>query len=352
MALTSGNDFLERSAGAKFSLLPYLPIRNLFCGSVGGSVGKSDGEVEFGSIKYFLLCGLGGVISCGITHTAIVPLDLVKCRIQVNPEKYKGIIQGFRITVEEEGFRALAKGWAPTLVGYSLQGLGKFGFYEMFKIFYSDMLGEELSYQWRTSLYLGASASAEFFADMLLAPMEATKVRVQTSVGAPPTLRGCTPMIYRNEGMTGFYKGLPPLWMRQIPYTMMKFACFERTVEVLYKYVVPKPRSECTKQEQLVVTFVAGYIAGVFCAIVSHPADTIVSKLNQDSGSSAGAVARKLGFMGLWKGLLPRIIMIGTLTALQWFIYDSVKVYFKLPRPPPPEMPLSLRKKLEAAGKL
>lgn len=48
--------------------------------------------------------------------------------------------------------------------------------------------------------------------------------------------------------------------MRQIPYTMMKFACFERTVEMLYKYVVPKPRSECSKSEQLVVTFVAGYI--------------------------------------------------------------------------------------------
>lgn len=48
--------------------------------------------------------------------------------------------------------------------------------------------------------------------------------------------------------------------MRQIPYTMMKFACFERTVEALYKYVVPKPRSECSKAEQLVVTFVAGYI--------------------------------------------------------------------------------------------
>ena len=43
--------------------------------------------------------------------------------------------------------------------------------------------------------------------------------------------------------------------------------------------------------------------------------------------------------------------MIGTLTALQWFIYDSVKVVFGLPRPPPPEMPESLRKKLEAATK-
>ncbi len=51
----------------------------------------------------------------------------------------------------------------------------------------------------------------------------------------------------------------------------MKFACFERTVELLYQYVVPKPRSDCTKSEQLMVTFAAGYIAGVFCAIVSHP---------------------------------------------------------------------------------
>lgn len=59
---------------------------------------------------------------------------------------------------------------------------------------------------------------------------------------------------------SSFYKCLVPLWMRQIPYTMMKFACFERTVEMLYKYVVPKPRSECSKSEQLVVTFVAGYI--------------------------------------------------------------------------------------------
>lgn len=57
-----------------------------------------------------------------------------------------------------------------------------------------------------------------------------------------------------------FYKGIVPLWGRQIPYTMMKFACFERTVELLYKHIVPKPRSECSKPEQLVVTFAAGYI--------------------------------------------------------------------------------------------
>lgn len=109
-----------------------------------------DYSCAHGSTKFFALCGLGGIISCGSTHTALVPLDLVKCRIQVNPEKYGGIFQGFKVTLAEASFRELGKGWAPTLFGYSAQGLCKFGFYEIFKVFYSDLLGEvrksQLSY--------------------------------------------------------------------------------------------------------------------------------------------------------------------------------------------------------------
>uniref|UniRef100_T1PFC1 Phosphate carrier protein, mitochondrial n=1 Tax=Musca domestica TaxID=7370 RepID=T1PFC1_MUSDO len=302
---------------------------------------------EFGSNLYFALCGLGGIISCGTTHTMVVPLDLVKCRLQVDPAKYKSVFNGFRVTLAEDGFKGLSKGWAPTFFGYSAQGLCKFGLYEVFKVIYSNAIGEENSYLYRTSLYLAASASAEFFADIALAPMEAAKVKIQTTPGFANTLREALPKMSAQEGIGAFYKGLVPLWMRQIPYTMMKFACFERTLELLYAYVVPKPRQECTKGEQLVVTFAAGYIAGVFCAIVSHPADTVVSKLNQAAkGSSALDVAKALGWSGLWGGLVPRIVMIGTLTAAQWFIYDAVKVYLRMPRPPPPEMPESLKKKL------
>ena len=181
-----------------------------------------------------------------------------------------------------------------------MQGICKFGFYEVFKIVYGNLMGEENAFLYRTSLYLAASATAEFFADIALSPMEACKVRIQTMPGFVSTLRAGAPIIYQQEGLWGFYKGVVPLWGRQIPYTMMKFACFERTVELLYNYVVPKPRDQCTKSEQLVVTFAAGYIAGVFCAIVSHPADTIVSKLNQDKGSTAVDVAKKLGFMGMY----------------------------------------------------
>lgn len=76
---------------------------------------------EFGSNKYFALCAVGGVLSCGTTHTFVVPLDLVKCRLQVDAAKYKNLFHGFKVTVAEEGARGLAKGWAPTFFGYSAQ---------------------------------------------------------------------------------------------------------------------------------------------------------------------------------------------------------------------------------------
>lgn len=57
-------------------------------------------------------------------------------------------------------------------------------------------------------------------------------------------------------------------------------AAFENIVQALYVNVVPKPKSECSKTEQLGVSFVAGYLAGILCAAISHPADNLVSKLN------------------------------------------------------------------------
>jgi len=308
-------------------------------------IADSGTSCEFGSTEYYLKCMIGGAASCGLTHTLVVPLDLVKCRMQVDSAKYPSLGKGMKVTLAEGGAKALARGWAPTLIGYSMQGTCKFGFYEIFKNIYAGLMGEENAYLYRTSLYLIASASAEFFADIALCPMEAVKVRIQTS-DYSSTLRDCFPRMKAEEGTGTFFRGLKPLWMRQIPYTMMKFACFEKTVEAIYKYVVPKPRDQCSKSEQLVVTFAAGYIAGVFCAIVSHPADSVVSVINKDPTKGAVQILKEMGPKGVWKGLGARIIMIGTLTALQWFIYDGVKVALRLPRPPPPSMPESLKKKL------
>jgi solute carrier family 25 (mitochondrial phosphate transporter), member 3 len=233
-----------------------------------------------------------------------------------------------------EGVRGIFTGWSPTLFGYSAQGAFKYGWYEFFKKTYADAAGPEAAHKYKTGLYLAASASAEFLADIALCPFEAVKVRMQGAIPNPytGTFHGIS-TITAKEGVAGLYKGLYPLWGRQIPYTMMKFASFETIVEMIYDRL-PGQKSDYSKAEQTGVSFVGGYLAGILCAIVSHPADVMVSKLNsnREAGEAFGAatsrIYKDIGFSGLWNGLPVRIVMIGTLTGLQWMIYVSVSYPF------------------------
>ena len=69
-----------------------------------------------------------------------------------------------------------------------VQGAFKYGGYEYFKKTYADLAGEEIATKYKTALYLTASASAEFIADIGLCPFEAVKVRMQTTI--PPFATG------------------------------------------------------------------------------------------------------------------------------------------------------------------
>lgn len=60
-------------------------------------------------------------------------MDVVKCNMQIDPVKYKGIGNSFSIIMREQGTMSLFRGWFPTLLGYSAQGMFKFGLYEYFK---------------------------------------------------------------------------------------------------------------------------------------------------------------------------------------------------------------------------
>jgi solute carrier family 25 phosphate transporter 3 len=295
---------------------------------------KPQKKIELFSANYFAACTLGGIIACGPTHTMVTPLDLVKCRRQVDSNLYKSNTQAWKMIYSKEGLRGVFFGWSPTFIGYSLQGAGKYGFYETFKYLYGERLAPNVPKQ---VVFLAASASAEFLADLALCPMEAIKVRMQTTM--PPfanNLREGWAKVIREEGVGGLYKGLYPLWARQIPYTMVKFATFEETVGRIYQFL-GKPKESYNGLQQTGVSFLGGYIAGIFCAVVSHPADVMVSKLNSDrkagegAGQAIGRIYGKIGFGGLWNGLPVRIFMIGTLTAFQWLIYDSFKVYLGLP---------------------
>jgi solute carrier family 25 phosphate transporter 3 len=95
---------------------------------------------------------------------------------------------------------------------------------------------------------------------------------------------------------------------------MAKFFFFEKIVQLFYTHVFTEPKDTYSKTTQLGVTFSSGYLAGVVCAIVSHPADSLVSQLSkvENKGKSLGAISREVGIVSLaTKGLGTRVIMIG-----------------------------------------
>ncbi|GBL51864.1 hypothetical_protein [Candidozyma auris] len=292
--------------------------------------------IQLFSKEYYAACTIGGIVACGPTHSAVTPLDLVKCRRQVDSAIYKSNVDGWKKIIKTKG-DSIFTGVGATFIGYSLQGAGKYGFYEYFKKTYGDLVGQETFAKYKTPVYLAASASAEFLADIMLCPLETIKVRTQTTI--PPYANNVAEgfsKIYKAEGWAGLYSGIGPLWARQIPYTMVKFSTFEKCVELIYQYL-GKPASAYTSVQQTGISFVGGYIAGIFCAVVSHPADVMVSKVTTNKkpseglGSALKRIYGQIGFAGIWNGLPVRIVMIGTLTGFQWLIYDSFKVYVGLP---------------------
>lgn len=283
--------------------------------------------------SYYGKCVVGGAMACGLTHAFITPLDLVKCRRQVNPDMYPSLAAGITSIKSKGGFgtTGLYTGGIPTLIGYSLQGMCKFGFYEMFKDVYAGIAGDSAD-TYKVIGWAISSASAEVIADVFLCPFEAIKVRMQTAPEGtfPTNTSEAFAKVKAAEGTNGLYKGLAPLWCRQIPYTVVKFVFFEQVVSMFYKHIFTAERKSYSKATQLSITFMSGYTAGVLCAIVSHPADTMVSKLNAiksegSTGDNVKKIYAEIGFNGLWRGLGTRIIMIGTLTGLQWWIYDTFK---------------------------
>lgn len=131
----------------------------------------------------------------------MTPLDLVKCRRQVDSKLYSSNLQAWSKIYKGEGLRGVFFGWSPTFVGYCAQGGGKYGFYEVFKYLYGDKLFPNMN---QTVVFLAASASAEFLADIALCPFEAIKVRMQTTL--PPfagSLREGWSKVVREEGYGG-----------------------------------------------------------------------------------------------------------------------------------------------------
>lgn len=282
---------------------------------------------------------LAGAIGCGVTHGAMTPIDVIKTRIQLEPTVYNnGMFGSLKKIVGTEGAGALLTGLGPTVLGYSLQGCFKFGGYELFKKNFTELVGIDTAKQYKNSVYMGSAALAEFFADIALCPLEATRIRLVSQPNFANGLIGGFSRILKEEGVGSFYNGFTPILFKQIPYNIAKFLVFERAAEAIFG-AVGTPKNQLSETKLTLINLSAGIIAGCAAAFVSQPADTLLSKVNKTKkapGQSTigllGQLAKQLGVIGSFAGLPTRLVMVGTLTSLQFTIYGHIKKMLNCPK--------------------
>jgi solute carrier family 25 phosphate transporter 3 len=241
------------------------------------------------------------------------------------------LIGGFRTIIAEEGAMALTTGLGATAMGYFIQGWFKFGGVEFFKINAAQAMGEQRAWDNKAAIYIGAAAGAEFIADIFLCPLEAVRIRAVSDPTWSTGLVDGAKKMAAAEGLGGFYAGFAPILAKQIPYTCAKFVVQGSVADATY-LAMSKTPAECTGGMNLAVSLGSGVVAGVAAAVISHPADTLLSKVNKKGAGGTGSMASRLGNIakeiGFWKlmtvGLAPRCVMIGTLTAGQFGIFDTV----------------------------
>lgn len=117
--------------------------------------------------------------------------------------------------------------------------------------------------------------------------------------------------------------------MHRVPYTVTKFVAFEKISEAIFAQL---DKSSLSSGGQTAVNLGSGLLAGFAAAIVSQPADTMLSKINKTKGlpgestaSRLVKIAGELGFRGSFAGLPTRLFMVGGLTAGQFAIYGDIK---------------------------
>ena len=217
------------------------------------------------------------------------------------------------------------------ILSSGLEGALKFGTYEALKPTASAVL-EALGLSAGQSVSLGPIAAAVVaggFASLVLAPAEATRIRmVSDPEYAGLNLVAAASRLYEMDGSAGLLRGVPATCSKQLPYTATKQVTFDALIDVASSSAPLLPRWASTAA--------AAASAAVLSTIASQPGDAILSEVSKaDEGDEgSGSIKRAidtLGAAGLVRGLRARLVQVGVIVTVQLVLYDTLKHAFGVP---------------------
>uniref|UniRef100_A0A0G4H5A8 Uncharacterized protein n=1 Tax=Chromera velia CCMP2878 TaxID=1169474 RepID=A0A0G4H5A8_9ALVE len=312
---------------------PVLQIAN---GVVGG--GSAPRETFFGprattppererplALATYAAFALAGSVAAGGTHAVMIPVDVVKTRMQTQPDKFPSFKDGFGTLWREEGMQGLLLGGQPTVLGFGTYGLLVFPAFELCKRALFALAGPAAAETFRLPLIILSGAAATVTACLYICPCEAVRVRLVDRPGYAVGLFDGLKRLVDEDGWGQVYAGLLPLMARQVIFGIAKFVGFDAISRAVFD-AVPSLQEE--PQSRLAVSALSGVIAGLFSAVLTQPADSVLSRVNKQKSGVAETITQmfeEFGPRGFFFGLFGRLLTSGFIVGGQFLLYDGVK---------------------------
>eukprot|EP00537_Pseudo-nitzschia_pungens_P001717 CAMPEP_0172367666 /NCGR_PEP_ID=MMETSP1060-20121228/22954_1 /TAXON_ID=37318 /ORGANISM="Pseudo-nitzschia pungens, Strain cf. cingulata" /LENGTH=695 /DNA_ID=CAMNT_0013091999 /DNA_START=368 /DNA_END=2455 /DNA_ORIENTATION=- len=339
-------------------LVSIQPPISLYQVGVGEEFGQAATATTFGPLALtglrrelphytfdvYALFGISGATGCALTHSVVIPLDVVKTRAQTSTEPTMSIVTEI---VEKEGIGGLLTGAQATLAGYAWYGISVYPSYAFFKRFLAlSVLTPDLAVAHTNDIALIAGALAAVIASLGLTPLEAARIRVVSEparyrdLGLIGTMKaiGSEGNAAGTSALESLYKGLPSLMTRQVIFGSVKFLAFERACEFIY---MTWPVLRDATWTALTVSLVAGAFSGALSCFVSQPADAVLTYVAQENTGDTGGNNKGLGVLegsrlmieecgvsSLYRGLGSRSLWAASIISGQFLLYDIFRNYF------------------------
>jgi len=292
-----------------------------------GPRGRSPIEKEksLGLSSYLRFC-LSGAICSGGAHFVLTPLDVVKTKVQTDAVKYPSVFGAFNTVYREEGFGTFFTGWAPTLVGFFVGGGILYTATEFLRRYLTELAGSS-AVSLEVPIILIGAAAASFIGSFVICPFEAVRIRSVAQPNFADNIVGVLSRIVEEEGVFSLFSAIPVFLTKEIPFAMAKFTVFDLSTEFLYEEF---PAAQEDLKLSLLVSLVGGTLGGVVAAIVSNPADTVISEMKKSSDGIGPIAACKTllnrsGIPTLFTGLGLRMVFYAIMISLQFLAYDSIR---------------------------
>lgn len=269
---------------------------------------------------------LAGAICCSTVHLLLTPIDVVKTNLQTDPKKYTDPLVTFQLILKDRGPIGFFAGWVPTFFGFFVSGGVSYLSFEIFRRYYTDLIGD-ISYMYEIPIILAASFTSAILGCFAFAPTESIRIRSVAQPNYAENAFGVAKRMIDEEGFMTLFSAIPAFLLKEIPYTITKFTIFDVSTEFVYDKF-PVAREDI--QLSLFVSLFCGSLAGISAAVVSNPADAIISemkKIKSDDGpiTTFSKLIDRGGVTSLFRGLGVRMLFYTLLVSLQFLIYDFVR---------------------------